>query len=233
MRPPVKLPRRHGHPVIVTSGCAGVSEGVCHSCARRKPTEVARTHFSLFALRGRLVYFKRCCNICLARLLSGTERLYVILFLSCISRKTAPLLLLPPPRPPTRSVFRSSRVEDELLRDCFHTQMIGLNIFFFFFLFRPHPNIAPVSHRAQLSSSTCRQQTRGGALSEHRPGNGHTVGGPVAPRMSARFDSAAQVGEQIFSFFQSRHVAGAQRRGYASGRHAVFLCVCVCMTSHL
>lgn len=134
MRPPVKLPCRHGHPVIVTSGRAGVSEGVCHSCARRKPTEVARTHFSLFALRGRLVYFKRCCNICLARLLSGTERLYVILFLSCISRKTAPLLLLPPPRPPTRSVFRSSRVEDELLRDCFHTQMIGLNIFFFFFV---------------------------------------------------------------------------------------------------
>lgn len=123
------------------------------------------------------------------------NREVVCYFISFLHQpQNCPVAPPPPPPPPPHSVFRSSRVEDELLRGCFHTQMIGLN-FFFFFLFRPHPNIAPVSHRAQLSSSTCRQQTRGGALSEHRPGNGHTVGGPVAPRMSARFESAAQSGQ--------------------------------------
>lgn len=105
--------------------------------------------------------------------------------------------------------------------------MIGLN-FFFFFLFRPHPNIAPVSHRAQLSSSTCRQQTRGGALSEHRPGNGHAVGGPVAPRMSARFESAAQSGRANLPFFfpvaprRPEH-SGAVMQALATASFCVFV----------
>lgn len=128
-----------------------------------------------------------------------------------------------PVAPPASCSSYSSWVEDERLRDYFHTQMIGLNMYFF----------VPASSKysANLSPLTAviqhvpRPDWRRRFVRKHRPGNGHTVGVPVAPRRCAQFDSAAQVGERISPLFSSRATSAEGHNGTVM---QAVECLCLC-----
>lgn len=77
------IPQEHRTPVQARTcalychiGHVSVRKEVCHSSGKRNLGWMKLSETILFFLHGDHIYFKQYCNICVAQLLSGTERVY-------------------------------------------------------------------------------------------------------------------------------------------------------------